>query len=196
MAACIRLILIVVRGKGDLEKRFETLYCPLQEVLKKHHLEICSRPFGDLARTLIGMYLAPVLGANRPKRSSRFATRLRMYRLRRLGQDIEPVFHANLISSSMLFHRASGILTIRYLDTVVDESKKLVLKDGFGSTKCEVGFQYLRMPCSSPQVSTVSSLGAEGLADPRSNGVEYVNLFTENDYNATREEQHQRYRKK
>jgi hypothetical protein len=71
MAACIRLILVVVRGKGDPEKRFETLYCPLvhklQEVLKKHKLEICSRPFGDLARNLIGMYLATVLGAKPPE---------------------------------------------------------------------------------------------------------------------------------
>jgi hypothetical protein len=69
-------------------------------------------------------------------------------RTRYTTRHIAPVFHANLISSNMVFHRGGpspfGIFIPSEID--VDESKKLVLKDGFGSTKCEVAFRYLGVP--------------------------------------------------
>ena len=67
MAACTRLILVIVRRKGKSEENFQKLYRPLMpklhNLLKEHSLDICSRPFSDLARILIGMYLSTVLGA-------------------------------------------------------------------------------------------------------------------------------------
>jgi hypothetical protein len=39
-----------------------------------------------------------------------------------------------------------GISIPSEIDADHDKSKKLMLKDSFGSMKCEIAFQYLRMP--------------------------------------------------
>ena len=73
MAACRRLILVIVRSKTDPAIRFQSLYKPLipqlRQLLEKHHIDLCSSPFGDFMRILIGLHLNAVLGP-KPRQSA------------------------------------------------------------------------------------------------------------------------------
>ena len=66
MAACRRLILVIVRSKTDPAIRFQSLYKPLipqlRQLLEEHHIDLCSSPFGDFMRILIGLHLNAILG--------------------------------------------------------------------------------------------------------------------------------------
>jgi hypothetical protein len=68
MNTCAQLLSKLLTSTDDLAKQFQVIYSPflarLRRLLDKHHVEFCSPPFRDFARTLIGRYLIGVLRGN------------------------------------------------------------------------------------------------------------------------------------
>ncbi|TFK65134.1 hypothetical protein BDN72DRAFT_801494 [Pluteus cervinus] len=67
MPVCWRVLEPVLKAKGDVPRRFKSLYIPLmtklRQVLAAHNMPITATPFAGFACGLIGLYLRDILGS-------------------------------------------------------------------------------------------------------------------------------------
>ena len=75
MNTCAQLLSRLTTSKDNLAQQYQVLYFPflprLRRLLDRHHVEFCSPPFGDFARTLIRRYLIGVLRGNPGERAAK-----------------------------------------------------------------------------------------------------------------------------